>query len=64
MVLVQYFSGTKGPRIIWVAIREGEREVTQGDPISMTILNIVVDAVVRALVLKVCGPQEAHHRFV
>ena len=37
--------------------------VTQGDSVSMTILNIVVDAVVRADLLEVCVPQEAHHGF-
>ena len=30
----------------------------------MTIFNIVVDSVVRSVLLEVCGPQEAHHRFV
>ena len=37
--------------------------VTQGDSVSLTILNIVVDAVVRADLLEVCVPQEAHHGF-
>ena len=32
------------------------RGVTQGDPVSMTIFNIVVDAVVRAALQEVCGP--------
>ena len=40
-----------------------ERGVTQGDPISPTIFNIVVGAVIRAILLEVCGPQEAHHGF-
>ena len=38
--------------------------VTQGDPVSPTIFNIVVEAVVRAVLLEVCGTQEAHHGFV
>ena len=33
------------------------------DLISPKIFNIVVDAVVRAVLLEVCGPQELHHRF-
>ena len=41
-----------------------ERGVTQGDPVSLTIFNIVVDAVVREVLPEVCGPQEAHHGFV
>ena len=35
--------------------------MTQGDPASLMILNIVVDAVVRAVLEAVCSPQEAHH---
>ena len=33
----------------------------QGDPASFMIFNIVVDAVVRAVLDMVCRPQEAHH---
>ena len=33
--------------------------VTQGDPISPMIFNILVDLVVRAALEKVCSPQEA-----
>ena len=40
------------------------RGVTQGDPVSPTIFNIVVDEVVRAALQEVCGPQEAQHGFV
>ena len=36
----------------------------QGDPVSLTILNIIVDAVVRAALQEVCGTQEAQHGFV
>ena len=38
-----------------------ERGVNQVDPVSPTVFNIVVDAVVRAVLIKVCVPQEAHH---
>ena len=37
--------------------------MTQGDPISLKIFNIVVDAVFRADILELCGRQESHHRF-
>ena len=37
------------------------RGVTQGDPISPMIFNIVVDAVVREVLGVVCGTQEAQH---
>ena len=40
-----------------------ERRVTQEDPVSLKIFNIVVDAVVRAVMLEVCGPQEANNGF-
>ena len=39
------------------------RGVTQGDPVSPTIFNIVVDAVVRDYLQEVCGPQEYQHGF-
>ena len=35
--------------------------VTQGFPASRMIFNIVVDALVRAVLGVVCGPQEARH---
>ena len=35
--------------------------LTQGDPVSPMIFNIVVDAVVRAVLDVVCRPQEDHH---
>ena len=41
-----------------------EKGVTQGGPVSLTIFNIVVDAVVMAVLLEICGPQEAHQGFV
>ena len=31
--------------------------------VSLNIFNILVDAVVRAALLEVCGPQDAHHGF-
>ena len=37
------------------------RRLTQGDPVSPIIFNIVVDAVVRAVLDVVCGLQEAQH---
>ena len=40
------------------------RGVTQGDPSSPEIFNIVVDAVVMVVLLEVCGPQEAQHGFI
>ena len=39
------------------------RGVTQGYPLSPTIFNIVVDAVVRTALLEFCGPQEDQHVF-
>ena len=38
-----------------------DRGVTQGNPVSLTNLNILMDAVVRAVLLEICRPQEAHH---
>ena len=38
-----------------------ERGVTQGELVSPTIYIIVVYAVVRVVLLEVCGTQEAHH---
>ena len=35
--------------------------VTQGDPISLIIFNIIMDTVVRAVLEVVCGTQEARH---
>ena len=40
-----------------------EKGVTQGETVSPTIFNIMVDTVVRAVLLEVCIPQEAHHGF-
>ena len=40
-----------------------DRGVKQGDLVSLTIFNIVVVAVVRTVLLEVCGPQEKHHGF-
>ena len=41
-----------------------ERGVTQGDLVSLTIFNILVDVVVRAVLLEVCGPHGSHHEFL
>ena len=38
-----------------------ERGVTQYGTVSLTIFNIFVDAVVRAVVLEVCRPQDRNH---
>ena len=38
-----------------------ERGVKQVDPVSPTIFNITVDAVVRVVLLEVCGPHVAQH---
>ena len=40
------------------------RGATQGDPVSLTIFNILVYAVVRAVLLEVCGTQEAQNGFI
>ena len=40
-----------------------DREVTQGNLVSPNIFNIVVNSVVRAVLLEVCGSQEAHNRL-
>ena len=37
------------------------KKVTQCDPVSPIIFNIVVDAVVQAVLDVVCIPQEAQH---
>ena len=39
------------------------RGLTQGDPVSPMICNIVVDAVLQALLDVVCRPQEYQHGF-
>ena len=41
-----------------------ERGVTQGDPVYPKIFNIVVDVVVRAVLMEVCGPKEEHRGFL
>ena len=35
--------------------------VTQGDTVSPAVFNIVVNAVVRALLVELCGQQEANN---
>ena len=39
-------------------------EVTQGDPVSMRIFNIIVYELLRATLQEICGPQEAQHGFI
>ena len=39
------------------------RGVTQGDLVSPTLFNIIVDAVVRATLQEIFGPQEAQQGF-
>ena len=38
-----------------------DRGVTQGDPASPIIFNVVVDMVLQAVLEEVCSPQEAQH---
>ena len=40
-----------------------DRGVMQGDPVSLTLFNIIVDSVVRATLQEIYGPQEAQHGF-
>ena len=40
------------------------RGVNQGYPLSLTVFNIVVNAVIRDVMLGVCGLQEEHHGLV
>ena len=35
----------------------------QGDPVYLKLFNIIVDAVVRATLKEICGPQESQHGF-
>ena len=37
--------------------------MTQRDPVYPTLFNIIVDAVVRATLQGICGPQESQHGF-
>ena len=38
--------------------------MTHGDPSHHMLFNIVMDAVLRAVLDVVCGPQEAHHCMI
>ena len=37
--------------------------MTQGDLVSPTLFNIIVDAVIRETLQEICGPQEDQHSF-
>ena len=37
--------------------------VTQGDPVSLTIFNILMDTLVRLVLMEFFGPQGTHHGF-
>ena len=39
------------------------RGVTQEDPVSPALFNIIVDAAVREKLQEICGPQEVQHGF-
>ena len=39
------------------------RVLNQGEPVSTIVFNIMLDAVVRVVLLEVCGPQEYHHEL-
>ena len=50
----------KAKRFLGKAFVTG-KGVMQGDPVSTMIFNILVNAVVRAVLVVVCGPQEAQN---
>ena len=50
-------------RIVFGSLFSTYRGVTQVKPVSLTIFNIVVDVVVRAVHWSYVDPQEAHHGF-
>ena len=39
------------------------RGLTQGDPVSPKMFNIIVDEVVRVTLQEICGPQKDQHDF-
>ena len=51
---------SKASKCLGIAFETG-RGLIQGDPTSPMVFNIMVDAVVRAVLNMLCGPQEAHH---
>ena len=66
-LLQRYWDGQKVVQKIIIFLARPlklESGVTQGNPVSLTIFNIVVNAVVREVLLEVCGPQEAEHWFI
>ena len=54
---------TKTERFLGTALGTG-RAVMQGYPAPPMIFNTIVDAMARAALKIVCGPQEARHRMV
>ena len=38
--------------------------MNNGEPVYSTVFNIVVDSVVRAVLMEVCGPQEEQHGLI
>ena len=62
MVLVQTEGGTEIREFFRTPFRT-DRGVIQGFPVSPKIFNVVVDTVVIAVLMEVCGIQETHHRF-
>ena len=61
-VLGRAKGGNEERKTIWTILWYRERGYTC-EAVSLTIFNIVVDTVVRAVLLEVYRPQEAHHRF-
>ena len=48
-------------RVCYGRMFKTQRGVTQEEPVSPTIFNVVADLVVRPIMMEVCGPQESQH---
>ena len=48
--------------VLWTPLQHGERSDT-GRPVIPALINIVVNAVVRATLQEICGLQEDQHGF-